>query len=412
MDWIALQVIPSFHCTEAVELVARPRLRHDSRISEAKARRLRVMPFTEPSTRRAFLRRAGLGAAGLAVGGPALLAACSKSASPLRQVRVINQPLAIDDNTPQLFESATGVFLRYQEYTDPAVFLKGVSARLRAHRDIEADVVIVPDLQAAQMIEAGFVRALPSPPPASLIVPAFANPRFDPGRRFSLPWSSTVVGLAYDRRRVPEGVTSARALFDPRLAGKVVLAADPAATLGLVMLASGENPATVTTAQADAAVQRVRAAVGSGQVRSLATTAYIDDLVSGRALLAIARSDEIRIAQQASPDLRFLVPSEGGLLESTNMLVPVGADDVADAGVFIDYMFAPDPNSRVASFASCVTTVAGAVASLQAIDPKAGLDPLVVPDPAVWARLKIWGGTAATDRAAADLASLAASHTA
>jgi spermidine/putrescine transport system substrate-binding protein len=368
-------------------------------------------PFTQPPpTRRAFLRRAGLGAAGLAVGGPALLAACSKAAARLREVRVYNEPLAIDDNTPRLFESRTGVFLRYHEYTDPADYLRRASAGLRARRDIGADVVVVPDLQTAQMIEAGFVRPLPSPPPSTLIVPAFANPRFDPGRRFSLPWSATVVGLAFDRRRLRAPVTSARALFDPRFAGKVVLSADAAATLGIVMLASRQDPAAVTPTQADAAVQRVRAAVAAGQIRALATTDYIDDLVSGRALLAIARSDEIRIAQQASPTLAFVVPSEGGLLESTNMVVPIGALDVADAGVFIDYMFAPDPNSRLASFGSRVTTVVGAVGSLQGIDAKAGLDPLVVPDAAVWSRLRIWGGTAATDHATSQLTSLAAAH--
>jgi spermidine/putrescine transport system substrate-binding protein len=371
-------------------------------------------PFSTPSsTRRAFLRRAGLGAAGLAIGGPALLAACSRSTAPARQVRVVNRPLAIDDNTAHLFEAATGVFLHYREYTDPAAYLERATARLRAHHDIGADIVVVPDLQAAEMIAAGFVRPLPSAPPTSQIVPPLASPRFDPGRRYSRPWTSTVVGLAYDRRQVHEAVTSAGALFDPRFAGKVVLAADAAATLGLVMLASGQDPTRVTQAEANAAVQRVRTALAGGQIRSLATTEYINDLVSGRALLAVARSDEIRIARQTSPTLAFVVPSEGGLLESTNMLVPTGAADVAEAGVFIDYMCAPDPNSRIASFASAVTTVVGAVASLQAIDPKAALDPLVVPDPPVWARLKVWGGSAAvTDNATAQLAALAASHTA
>ena len=204
---------------------------------------LTSQPSSTPiSTRRAFLRRAGLGAAGLAIGGPALLAACSKSAAPARQVRVVNQPLAIDDNTPRLFEAATGVFLHYSEYTDPAAYLERVTARLRTHHDIGADVVVVPDLQAAEMIAAGFVRPLPSAPPTSLIVPPLANPRFDPGRRYSRPWTSAVVGLAYDRRQMHEAVTSAGALFDPRFAGKVVLSADAAATLGLVMLASRPRP--------------------------------------------------------------------------------------------------------------------------------------------------------------------------
>ena len=45
--------------------------------------------------------------------------------------------------------------------------------------------------------------------------------------------------------------------------------------------------------------------------------------------------------------------------------------------------------------------------------PAAAPDETEPPAPAWWARLEVWGGTAAlTDRATAQLASLAASHTA
>jgi spermidine/putrescine transport system substrate-binding protein len=338
----------------------------------------------QPLTRRAFLTRAGLGTAGLAFGGPALLAACSNSASRAHEVRVFNAPISIDDTTLTLFGSQTGVFLRYHEYTDAAAYLKQMSAALGQHRDIGADIMVLPDLQAAQAIEAGFVRPLPGNPPRGKLLPVFANPRFDPGRRFSVPWSSTAVGLVYDRRRMHQPVGGVGALFDPSFKGKVVLSADPAATLGLTMFASGQDPSAVTAAQADAAVARVESAVADGQVRSFAATEYIDDLVSGRALLAIGRSDEVRDAQQINPSLAFVVPTEGGLLESLNMVVPVGALNLSEAGKFIEYMVAPGPSSRLASF--------------------------VVPPPAAWARLRIWGGTAATDQATARLRSLAAAH--
>jgi spermidine/putrescine transport system substrate-binding protein len=241
-------------------------------------------------------------------------------------------------------------------------------------------------------------------------LPAFANPGFDPGRKFSLPWSSTVVGLVFDRRRVHDPVRSATALFDPKFAGKVVLSADAASTLGLVALASGHKPAAVTAGQATAAVARVRGAVESGQVRSFATTEYIDDLVSGRALLAVGRADEIRDALPVSPTLTFVVPTEGGLFISTNMVVPVGARNVDEAGTFIEYMFKPDPSSRFASFSGRAMAVAGAIDSLWAIDPKSARDPLVQPDPTVWSRLAIWPGAKATGGATAEFASLVASH--
>lgn len=367
-----------------------------------------------PLTRRAFLQRFGLGAAGVAVGGSTLLGACSKSAAPLREVRVFNQPLSMDDFTPDLFKKASGIFLRYHEYTDPVAYLGKRTAALRSHRDIGADVVVVPDQQTAEMIEAGWVRELPSSAgERSKLLPPFANPGFDRGRRFSRPWTSTVVGLAYDRRRLRDPIRSVGALFDRRFAGKVAMSADPAATLGLVVLASGSDPATVSEAQAAAAVERVREAAANGQVRSFATTEYIDDLVSGRASIAIARADEVRDARQISPTLTFVVPTEGGLLESTNMVVPIGARNIDEADAFIDFMFAPDPISRVASFSGRTMPVVGAIDALRNIDVQAAADPLVEPDPTVWSRLSIWGAStksAAVAEFAAVVASLARSE--
>jgi hypothetical protein len=73
-------------------------------------------------------------------------------------------------------------------------------------------------------------------------------------------------------------------------------------------------------------------------------------------------------------------------------------------------MSGPDPSSRTASFANVVSPIIGADGALQGIDVKAAVDPLVVPSPAVWARLRIWGGTAATASAVADFTQLAAAH--
>lgn len=339
----------------------------------------------------------------------ALLAACAKkTVVHAREVRVFNEPLAMDDYTPDLFEKATGIDLRYHEYSDPVAFVNSAANQLRAHRDIGADVVVIADDQAARMIEGGWVQPLPaSPANLGQIRTPFGNPRFDPGRRFSLPWTSTMVGLAYDRFVVPDPIRSAGALFDPTFAGKVALSADAAATLGMVALASGHDPAAITEPETAAAVARIRAAVDGGQVRSFATTEYADDLASGRAMLAIARADEIRDAKQIAPGLTFVVPTEGGLLESTNMVVPVGARNVDTARIFIDYMFEPDPISRLSSFAGRVMPIVGGIDSLRLIDATASADPLVEPDPSVWSRLSIWGGSAKS-QAVADFVALVA----
>jgi spermidine/putrescine transport system substrate-binding protein len=363
-------------------------------------------------TRRGFLRGAGLGAVGLAVGGPALLGACTHGGEDTGadgEVRVVNQPLIMDDNTPGII-GTKGLNLGYAEYTDAASYLAQHRAAFAAHEDVGADVVVLPDAQTAQVIASRWVRPVALPAARARLLPAFADPAFDPGRTYSIPYASTMVGLIYDVRHVPAGVASAGALFDPAYRGKVVLDADPAATLGFAMFASGQDPSKVTAAQADAALARVRAAVTSGQIRSFATTDAVDAVESGAAVLALARAADVRTARVLSPHVRFVVPREGGLLSSTNMVIPLGTRNVAVAQRFVDYMSTPDPDSRIASFASAVPPIAGADQSLQGIDAKAAADPLVVPPPDVWKRLRIWGGTAATSAAVAGLTQLAAAH--
>jgi spermidine/putrescine transport system substrate-binding protein len=199
-------------------------------------------------------------------------------------------------------------------------------------------------------------------------------------------------------------------LFDRKFAGKVALSADAAETLGLVALASGNDPSKITASQAAAAVQRVRGAVAAGQVGSFATTEYVDDLVSGRALLAVARADDILEALPVSPTLAFVVPTEGGLLSSTNMLVPIGARNADEAGVFVNFMFGADACARIASFANGTMAVAGAGDSLQQIDAKAASNPLISPNPAVVARLRIWAANRATTDATTQFTALVAAH--
>jgi spermidine/putrescine transport system substrate-binding protein len=372
-------------------------------------------PTVRPGlTRRGFLRGAGLGAGALALGGPALLAACSKGGdggggAASGEVRVVNQPLMMDDNTPGLM-IRQGLSLEYSEYTDAAAYVAQHRAAFAAHEDVGADVVVLPDAQTAQMIASGWVRPIDSSGARGRLVPAFADPAFDPGRKFSIPYASTMIGVIYDKRRIPGGVDSASALFDPAYKGQVLLAADPAATLGYAMFASGQDPSKVTAEQADAAVARVQAAVASGQIHAFATTNAVDAVASGAALLALARAADVRTAHVLARNVVFVVPREGGMLSSTNMLIPLGTRKVAVAQRFVKYMSAPDPSSRIASFASAVSPIAGAAQSLGGIDVKAAVDPLVVPTDDVWKRLRIWGGTASTASAERQLARFAAAH--
>ena len=56
-------------------------------------------------------------------------------------------------------------------------------------------------------------------------------------------------------------------LEDPKLKGKVTVLNAMGDTLGIVMLANGDDPAKVTDARSTRAIKRIKKAVDSGQIR-------------------------------------------------------------------------------------------------------------------------------------------------
>ena len=247
----------------------------------------------------------------------------------MREVRVFNEPLAIDDATHGLFEQASRASSCATTSTPTRARTsqshRGAAGTPR-HRRRRRGAARPADRSDDR--RRGGRAPLPNASGARRrLLPAFADPGFDPGRKFSLPWSSTVVGLAYDRRRVQEADPQRGRALRPQFAGKVALSADAAATLGLVVLASGRQarhghrkrrPRPRSSASVTAVDERSGPLVRDDRVRRRPR-------FRARAARRSPAPTRSSTRWQISPTLTFVVPTEGGLLESTNMVVPIGA---------------------------------------------------------------------------------------
>ncbi len=347
--------------------------------------RPRGFEATSPITRRRFLAAAG----GLALGGAAL-AACGSGEDAGPAVRISNWPLYIDPDVPAEFEKATGVRAEYREdVNDNAEYYAKIAEPLKRGQSIDRDVVVLTDWVAARMIRLGYCRPLDDSmfPNGTRLRNELRSPDFDPDRRYTAPWMSGMTGIAYDPRATGREITSIGDLFDPAFRGRVTMLMEIRDSIGFVMLMNGKAPEQATDADVAAACETIRKYRENGQIRAFTGNEYTEDLASGNVALCMAWSGDVAGLAADNPELRFVVPEEGGIRFTDNMMIPSTSERVDLAMAWMNYVYRPEVSARIMRATRYMSPVEGAMAELEAIAPELAASPLVNPPDDVLARL-------------------------
>lgn len=357
-------------------------------------------------TRRALLGRMGaLAGAGLV--GPGLLAACGDDDEPTassgdggdggagasKALWFENWPAYIDEETVDLFTEASGLDFKYTEgLNDNNEYFAKVQADLAEKRSIGPDIIAPTYWLAARLVNLGWVQELPIDdiPNAANLVQDLQKPAWDPEGRFSLPWQAGMTGIAYNISATGRELGSMADLFDPAFKGKVGMLTEMRDTLGLTMLLTGKDPSEATFEDATEAFDMIEAAKSSGQIRQFTGNDYMDDLASGNFAACVGWSGDISQLALDNPDLRFVIPEEGGMRWNDTMVLPAGAEHVANAAIWMDYVYDPVNAARITTYVGYMSPVEGVKEILAAGDDfQKGLaeSALVFPDDATLARL-------------------------
>jgi spermidine/putrescine transport system substrate-binding protein len=350
-------------------------------------------------TREEVLRRGAVGIGALSV--PGLLAACgggsSKGAASSSKVNKVmnfaNWPYYIDTpatlkaagihkpTTLKEFEKQTGIKVNYYEEinSNPEYFAK-VQGRLSKGEGIDRDILVSTDNDRflgdyisnkwAQKLDKSLI------PNIKNLIPAQQHPPFDPHRDYSLPWASGMDGIGWNDK-VTDPITSVKQLFeDPKLKGRVGVWNSMGDTLGLVMLENGDDPAKVTNASFNRAIARVQKAVNSGQIRKFYGNDYAPVLAKGDLAATMAWSGDI--ANLADPHVHWLVPTQGGIIWTDNMIIPLGGS-VPTASTYMNFMYGPTISAQWALGANYISSVKDVKQAAVKLDPKAASNDLTFP---------------------------------
>jgi spermidine/putrescine transport system substrate-binding protein len=374
-------------------------------------------------TRRQLLERGAAGASVLTL--PGLLAACGgggiKSAGTSSGTTKVTHKLAstlnfsnwplyidVDPKTkkhPSLdqFTKATGVKVNYvEDINDNEQFFGKIQGPLSHHQPIGRDIIVMTDNSGlpARLIKLGWLQKLDkaSMPNAANLQPTLQHPGWDPNREYSMPWQSGMTGIGYDPNKVGGTLTSIEQLLtDKKLKGKVTLLREMADTVGLMMLANGDDPTKVSKAAFDKALARIKKAVDSGQIRQFTGNDYAPLLAKGDIWACFAWSGDMVQLHADHPGLKWNLPDSGGMIWTDNMLIPTGGN-VYTASVYMNYYYQPKVAAQVEEAVNYICPVKGADQVLLKTNPKVAKNPLIFPTSDMLSKVHIFDATATNNQ--------------
>jgi spermidine/putrescine transport system substrate-binding protein len=372
-------------------------------------RQLQARQERAARSRRWFLGRAGLTAGGLVLG-PTLLSGCGDDdeggggggggggdgggdagGSESDELRISNWPGYIDEETIPAFEEATGIAVVYTEdVNDNEEYFGQIREPLSNNEDIGADLFVVTDFLVARLIELGWLAELDDSQLGNKgnLVDALSDVAYDPERRFSLPWFSGFTGLAYNRAITGRDITSFEELFDPEFAGQVSMLADLRDGLGMVIQHLGGSVEDVTEEQVQEAADFVEAR--KDQIRRFTGNDYLTDLSTGNLAVCQAYSGDVLQLTFENPDIRFVMPEEGGLLFSDNMVIPRSTRNGVGAMQWMDFVYDPVVNGPLTAYVQFISPVKGAIAEVAKVDEALAESPLIDPPQELLDLAHIW----------------------
>ena len=296
-----------------------------------------------PHSRRAFMAAFGATAAALTLSGCTPAEPEAKSDGKLviegsegNKLAFYNWDTYIGENTLADFKAASGVEVNMTLFANNDELF----AKFRAGNP-GFDVIMPSNEYVARMVEAKMLAPLDQAkiPNKKNLLPEFQDADFDPGRKYSMPYTWLVLGIGYRKSAMKGGVIpdSWKYLYDSaEYKGRLSLLSESADVfrLGFKYLGKSVNDATPELIkQVEDMLIKQKA-----NIKNFHDDNGQDLLMSKEIDIVLEYNGDIAQKETEDPDLAFVVPKEGSLLNSDCMCIPTGAPNPNNAHAFINFL--------------------------------------------------------------------------
>jgi spermidine/putrescine transport system substrate-binding protein len=315
--------------------------------------------FTKPTSRRSLLK--GLGAAAVGI---SLLGKKSPAwAEAEKKLNFYNWDTYIGETTLPDFQKETGINVNMSLFaTNDELF-----AKLRAGNP--GFDVIVPGSEFVQrMVQAELLEPLDHAkiPNIKNVAPEFIKDApYDPGRKYSMPYTWLVIGIGYRKSKVKETPDSWKYLFDSdEYKGKIAVMSDASELFRncfkyLGQSINSDSPELLKKAEAMLIKQKPN-------IKSFHEDNGQDLLLSGEVDVVMEYNGDIAQVMVEDDDLNFVVPKEGAMKQSDTLAIPKGAPHPENALEFINFILNAKVGAEISETIKYPSPNAAAVALMPA----------------------------------------------
>jgi spermidine/putrescine transport system substrate-binding protein len=324
----------------------------------------------------------GGGGGGIEGGGSGKVETVKVEGKPSGSLTISNWPLYIDKKTVPDFEKATGIKVNYiEDINSNEEFFAKMQPLLQKGESGGRSIFVLAGYESSKMYKLGYLQNLDKsalPNVEKNLLPSLAHPPYDPNREWSVPWQSGMTGIIVRKDLAPE-VHSICDLFNPKYKGKVDMLNEVRETIPLVMKCEGVDPSKATESDWMKAIEKVKGAAESGQIRRFTGNDYARDVTSGDAVAVIGWSGDAEQLKEDNPNIEWRMPTEGCMLWSEDMIIPVGAPNPTAAEAFMNYVYDPKHQAQIAEYVAYVTPVEGVKEIFEKTDPELAKSTYIFP---------------------------------
>lgn len=296
--------------------------------------------------RRSLLQGLGVAAVGISFGG---LAGCAKEDSAAvstgepGELNFYNWSTYIGETTFDDFKEISGITVSMTEFASNDELF----AKFKAGNP-GFDVIVPSNDFVERMVQAGMLMELDRAqiPNFKNIAPEYQDVAFDPGRKFSMPYTWLTLGIGYRKSKVPVAPDSWKVLFDSdQYKGRIAVLSEAGDMFRLYAKYMGKSvnaltPADLTTIEAMMIKQKPN-------IQKFHEDDGQDLLAKGEVDLVLEYNGDIAQLMVEDDDIGFVVPKEGSQLNSDCLCIPKGAKHPKNAHAFINYLLDAEAGKKI-----------------------------------------------------------------
>lgn len=239
------------------------------------------------------------------------------------------------------------------------------------------DVIIPSDYMISRLIGEGRLAPLnfENIPNYRYIDEQHRDPVYDPGGKYSVPYTWGVVGIFYNKEFVEKDPASWEILWDPDYAGKILMFDNPRDAFAIAQFRLGQSVNTTDPEDWKAAAALLK------EQKPLLQGYYMDQIFdkmeSGEAWLAPYYAGDAAILVDNSDSIGFAVPREGSNFFVDAACIPATSSHKREAEEYINFLCDPEIAGANMDYVGYSTPE---TAAKEYIDPETVADPIHYPD--------------------------------